>query len=401
MASFDAPLSIYTFKPPLSADGTSYSRAAGLGEIGHAAPLWEIERSVWGGNQWLTFEVDLTQIGIEDAMTRLALMNEVVAENVFAGLVWEVEATRDGERLRWSMENIYNRIAVTYTTAGGASARYPTSGWEENSTSVARYGRRELIQAMPGKRTAGEAQAYAETLLAELSHGQPLSLGFADEDDRLAARVAGYWRTANNRYIPRGGTLAPVAISTVIQNIVTNYCDLIGVTALETNSTVTAYDTSANALTQETRAGDWVIDLVKVGDGTSPYVLTVTSKSVGIYYAARSATPDLFWRGRRGGLVHSGGGPVTADSARLGTLRTESGAVEYGVTPSEVFLNDKRDRLPTHFRMARGDKWPNLYGSEEAAGDMRRAIDKHLAWLERGLSKSAGGTTAPAGSGGR
>lgn len=88
---------------------------------------------------------------------------------VWAGLIEEATVSLGALEVGMSLDGMYNRIAVAYSTLdpSGASERY-TTAWAEDSESVGRYGYKELLYSLSDV-AAEQATATRDTLLATLS----------------------------------------------------------------------------------------------------------------------------------------------------------------------------------------------------------------------------------------
>lgn len=99
---------------------------------------------------------------------RLRIRDES-GETVWGGLINEVTLQLGAFEIGLSLEGMYNRIAVAYSTtdAGGSDVR-ATTAWAEDAESVARYGYKELLHTAADVAPA-QATALRDTLLATLS----------------------------------------------------------------------------------------------------------------------------------------------------------------------------------------------------------------------------------------
>lgn len=88
---------------------------------------------------------------------------------VWLGMIYEVTLRTEALEVGLSLDQMYNRIAVAYTTNGadGAAERSTTS-WAEDAESIARYGYKELLHTAADV-SASQATALRDTLLATLS----------------------------------------------------------------------------------------------------------------------------------------------------------------------------------------------------------------------------------------
>ncbi|MCE7982546.1 MAG: hypothetical protein DYG89_15250 [Caldilinea sp. CFX5] len=125
---------------------TGFDQAA-VAATGPTAALWALLR--WLGH-------------------RLRIRDDA-GQAVWGGLIHEVTLQLGAFEVGLSLEGMYNRIAVAYSTtdASGADVR-ATTAWAEDAESVARYGYKELLHTAADVSPA-QAVALRDTLLATLS----------------------------------------------------------------------------------------------------------------------------------------------------------------------------------------------------------------------------------------
>ncbi len=119
---------------------------------------------------------------------------------VWYGIIWDIELSIDRVVINFSLDAIYNRVAVIYPARlpdGSEESR--TTPWVEDTRSVARYGRRELLYGKPSEFTHA-AEQVRDQLLARLKDAHP-SIRTQDEA-RVEARLVakGLWEKANTVY---------------------------------------------------------------------------------------------------------------------------------------------------------------------------------------------------------
>lgn len=120
-------------------------------------------------------------------------------EAVWGGLIEEVTLQLGAFEVGLSLDGMYNRIAVAYTTidASGADVR-ATTAWAEDAESVARYGYKELLHTAADI-SAAQATALRDTLLATLSKPRP-HLSLSGGEPGAVIRAVGLLATLDWRY---------------------------------------------------------------------------------------------------------------------------------------------------------------------------------------------------------
>jgi hypothetical protein len=158
--------------------------------------------------------------------TWLAYRVEIVSDGtaVWWGEVDAVRVTTGGIEREMTLDGMANRIKVLYSTAvAGGGIEAAEADWVEDATSIARYGKRELVHSARGNMTATQAAALQARLLATGKDPQR-RLQFADSDKQATGEIQcrGYWRRLNDVYFqqlagleehnPSGGTAIPVGL---------------------------------------------------------------------------------------------------------------------------------------------------------------------------------------------
>lgn len=121
------------------------------------------------------------------------------------GMIQESRISIDGLTFGFSLEPMFNRVAVAYNELGadGSSVRY-TTDWAENSDSVARFGEKELLYSL-GDGNEAQAEAMRDRLLNALAwpRGVP-DFGSGDAQERSALMIGvGWWQTLAWKYFQR------------------------------------------------------------------------------------------------------------------------------------------------------------------------------------------------------
>jgi hypothetical protein len=204
----------------------------------------------------------------------------------FTGFIYEMEFAHNGLRRRTSFDDIYNAVKVIYN--GGASS----TAWNENTESIARWGRKEKIIDLPDVTTPATAIAQRDAQLRKSGWQQitPMSISKERSGASLHVMVAGYVFTANWRYtsITLG---APTALSTVLTSIINADCPFLSVGDIEANSTI------IDAVDNTKTAWQQIIDLLEFGSSTQQPVRFFVGSNRGAFYATINKEPQLFLRG--------------------------------------------------------------------------------------------------------
>lgn len=158
--------------------------------------------------------------------TWLAYRVEIVSDGtaVWWGEVDAVRVTTGGIEREMTLDGMANRVKVLYSTAvAGGGVEAAETDWVEDATSIARYGKRELVHSARGNMTATQAAALQARLLATGKDPQR-RLQFADSDEQATGEIQcrGYWRRLNDVYFRQlagleehntdGGTAIPVGL---------------------------------------------------------------------------------------------------------------------------------------------------------------------------------------------
>ena len=158
--------------------------------------------------------------------TWLAYRIEIVSDGtaVWWGEVDAVRVTTGGIEREMTLDGMANRVKVLYTTGvAGGGVEAAETDWVEDATSIAKYGKRELVHSARGNMTATQAAALQARLLATGKDPQR-RLQFADSDEQATGEIQcrGYWRRLNDVYFqqlagleehnPSGGTAIPVGL---------------------------------------------------------------------------------------------------------------------------------------------------------------------------------------------
>ena len=288
---------------------------------------------------------------------------------IWEGLIWSMDLSNNGVIRRISLDKMRNAIKCIYTDVDDDDARAETS-WYKNDNSIARYGEMQEIVYLD-KTTAGAAEAYAQTVLAEGSTPLPLIVAVKepkiDEIATLRVSAVGYAYTLNYKYLSLADT--KVSISTAITNVLSTDSQFVTSGVVQSNTVeVQPPDT-------ETKAWDWLVELAEIGDGTTPYTIQVLNDRK-LFYKALSPAPTIVWNGKR--LTTSSGRSLSQGkwSARPGILRDLTW--DNIALPPEMFLSNQRDTFVSEIESSVEYNIPLLKSDDQPDSDMIVALTRAL-----------------------
>jgi hypothetical protein len=130
---------------------------------------------------------------------RLEIYNEL-GDLVWYGVLWDLEINIGNVIYSSSLENVYNRVAVTYPfTLADGSVESRTTEWKEDANSVARYGKRELLYGMPEMFNQAP-DTVRDTLLERFRAVAPAIQTSAGGETSATLVGQGIWQKANSVY---------------------------------------------------------------------------------------------------------------------------------------------------------------------------------------------------------
>ena len=138
---------------------------------------------------------------------RIEIYNDI-GDQVWWGLLWDLEVQLGTVLVTLSLDNIYNRVAVIYPfQLADGSEESRTTDWVEDSHSMDRYGARELLYGMP-ERLSRAPEIVRDQLLARLATPGPIvsTLIGGEYTARLTGR--GLWQKASSIYFTNADGLA-------------------------------------------------------------------------------------------------------------------------------------------------------------------------------------------------
>lgn len=185
---------------------------------------WAAEAT--GGPTSATVALSGDAQGMMSLATWLAYRVEIVSDGtaVWWGEIDAVRVTTGGIEREMTLDGMANRVKVLYSTAvAGGGVEAAETDWIEDATSIARYGKRELVHSARGTLTAAQAEALRARLLATGKDPQR-RLQFADAGQAATGEMQcrGLWRRLNDVYFrqlagleghsPSGGTAIPIGL---------------------------------------------------------------------------------------------------------------------------------------------------------------------------------------------
>lgn len=130
---------------------------------------------------------------------RLEIHNEL-GDLLWHGIIWDMEISIDRIIITLSLDNIYNRASVIYAVQlPDGSEESVTTAWVEDTNSINRYGKRELLYGLPATFT-NSAESVRDQLLERFKIASPTisTQGASEFGGRLSAR--GLWEKAGAVY---------------------------------------------------------------------------------------------------------------------------------------------------------------------------------------------------------
>lgn len=119
---------------------------------------------------------------------------------VWYGFLYDIEVTLDHSNISLSLDNLYNRIAVTYPyQLADGSEESRTTDWVEDSNSINHFGTRELLYAKPSSFRSA-AETVRDQLLSRLSNPAPVITTQAQSAYEARLTAQGYWYKAAGIY---------------------------------------------------------------------------------------------------------------------------------------------------------------------------------------------------------
>lgn len=124
--------------------------------------------------------------------------------NCWHGYIHDVELQLSGLAITASLDDLRNRIAVTYSSTVGAIETAATTAWASDAGSVAEYGTKEHLESL-GSASVTMATAWRDRELAAKAWPSLKRAGDGGQGDSAAAilRCRGWFNTAGWKYYQR------------------------------------------------------------------------------------------------------------------------------------------------------------------------------------------------------
>jgi len=132
---------------------------------------------------------------------RIEIFNDF-GDLVWWGDLWDIEVELGPVTVHLSMDNLYNRVAVTYPiTLPDGTEDSATTTWVEDTVSTDRYGKRELLYGAQESMSLS-ADAYRDLLLKRFSAPDPAITTGQSNGTTASARLSaqGTWYKAGSIY---------------------------------------------------------------------------------------------------------------------------------------------------------------------------------------------------------
>lgn len=119
---------------------------------------------------------------------------------VWWGYIDEIMVGRGALQDGLSLKNMFNRVAVAYTFNDLGNNVSGTTSWAEDTESIARYGRKELLLSLSDTNLA-QAESKRDTKLNNFKKPTPIQrAGVGGNTTVATVRCSGYWHTLGWRY---------------------------------------------------------------------------------------------------------------------------------------------------------------------------------------------------------
>ncbi len=148
-------------------------------------------RAIWDLVEWLRYAVTI---------------RTVRSDRFWWGFINSVEVNANGRSLRMSLDNMFNRVKISYSyvpTGSTTVVDRRETEWSGDADSIADYGYKEIITQMDSA-TPAAAVARQAALLAQKKYPQGVfGLSFSRDDDRevtATLHLLGWWHTLDWRY---------------------------------------------------------------------------------------------------------------------------------------------------------------------------------------------------------
>jgi len=303
-----------------------------------------LQGGYWQGSFDLTAEPAVLQQWFYERLG-YHLEERSAGQVTWEGLIYDLELTHQGTRMRRSLDTVQNAVRAVYSQWQG---HVGYTDWLANTASSSRYGRKEELLSLEAMDLTRAAQQTTITLQRNAwPYPRGAGLTLEQAPPALTVGVCGYAFCANWRYVSEGWPPFPswwdgtqqITLSEAIQTLAaSNLSEFLNLGQIRANPL-----TIQKVITTPVRVWDFLSEMVATGDAENqPWRLHVGAGRR-LHYEPVDITPRLFKYG--GGLYTALGAlrPATAFSIQPGVVRDVSypaGRVEPG-----AFLADSRDLL--------------------------------------------------------
>jgi hypothetical protein len=156
-----------------------------------------------GGMDTATIGATGTVEDLAHLLTWVGDRAEIANENgtvVWWGVVTEIEASLGGVAVTLSLDSVVNRVMVTYSeTLADGSTRATQTAWAQDDNSIGRYGKRELVYALP-EGYGNTPTQVRDRILARLADPGPRLETRKDVEVRATLHCRGIWQLLEYSY---------------------------------------------------------------------------------------------------------------------------------------------------------------------------------------------------------
>ena len=280
------------------------------------------------------------------------------------GVIWEMDLVSDGIKRRRSVGNVWNAVKCIYTL--NTDQTQQETSYYTDTASISRYLRREFL-VYEDNVTAAQAQASANDYLLRNSEPRPNLVGVGVEGEGLYITAVGDVATLNNLYST--ATVAGTAqVGSFINTIISTDSAYVVPGRIATNTLVVEKEQRAPA-----RVWDLILRLPMLGDGTTPYRVTVENGRLN--YRPMDPAFIYEWRGLKTGLRKKRG-PADTWDAVPGIMRDYT--IPAGKPPIGSFMADRRDSLLDEVQMWQGATQISVITDDMEEDDLIQAMDNYV-----------------------
>lgn len=315
------------------------------------------------GYDSMTFDVESDDYQTVRSFFIKHIGDKIVAKRggvkIWQGIVWEMDLTHRGVVRRISMEDVKNMVRCIFTNVD--TDERADTGFQTNGPSRRIYGDIQETLHLDSV-TLTTAQNFAKMYRAEhaFPRARPVSIN-PNKTDESSLRVTcvGYFYTLNYQYV----TLADgnYTISDAITTTLTNDAEFVTAASIASNTTEVGNPSN------EIKAGDWLLSLAEIGDGTDPYTLQVWNDGR-LSYKKLSSNPEYVFDGHR--LKSILGKDISTHKwwMRPGILRDTTWHNQ--PLNSTIFLQNGQDAIISQVEITEDQELPILKTTEYKDSDL-------------------------------